>query len=87
MAFETSGFIRSCQSMLVLSLSHVFLKPNPSLFMPKSVKDQRLAINLPKFSRISSLEKFSMLKTHRGSAIGDEFIMVEKIVLILFIDQ
>jgi hypothetical protein len=84
-AFETSGFIRLCQSESGLSLSHTFLKPKPNLSVPESVKDRRSVINLPKCSRIGSLEKVSMSKMHRGSVIGDKFIAV-KMIVVIFLD-
>jgi hypothetical protein len=61
------------------------LKPNPNLPTLKSVKDRRSTINLPKCSRIDSLEKVSMTKTHRGSTIDDNFIVV-KMIVVTFLD-
>jgi hypothetical protein len=48
------------------SFNPFILKPNPNLPMPKIVKDQGSTINLPKCSRIDSLEKVLMLENTSG---------------------
>jgi len=57
------------------------LKPSPNLPTQKGVQNWRLAIKLPKFSRIDYFEKVLMPKTHRGSTIDDNFITVKTIVV------
>jgi hypothetical protein len=61
-ALETDIFVYPCylESRIFLKLN--VLKPDHILPMPKSIEDQRLAINLPKCSQIDSLENFPIPK-------------------------
>jgi hypothetical protein len=87
---KTSGIRYQWLHFLILIRIKTFfklysLKLNPILPTLKNIKDRRSVINLPRCSRIDSLENILMLKTHRWSTIGDMFV-TDKMIVLTFLE-
>jgi hypothetical protein len=76
-------------SFLLIEIGNFFklyvLRLNPIFLMPKSIKDQRSTINLPKCSLIDSHKKVMMSKVYWVLAIND-MLIVDKMIVLTFLN-